>query len=112
MQGTSQNSSVTFARSTSDHHFQSVSDASRGAKVEKEKKKSGGGGLALAMVYAAKLGCYFIVQVRARAALTHAIWHRYMAPIRGQLALIHAESAVTRALIAMSLNLYHLGAEN
>lgn len=36
--------------------------------MEKEKKKSGGGGLALAMVYAAKLGCYFIVQVRCPAA--------------------------------------------
>ena len=68
MQGTAQNVSVTFARSTSDHSFQSTSDAAGGTKVEKEKKKSGGGGLALAMVYAAKLGCYFIVQVRCPAA--------------------------------------------
>lgn len=70
LQGTSRQISVTFARSTSvDSSFTSPAE-------EKEKKKpaAGGGGLALAMVYAAKLGCYFIVQVR------YSKLHRYSLP--------------------------------
>lgn len=55
---------MTFARSAAvESSFSSGTEHS--GKVEKEKKKSGGGGIALAAVYAAKLGCYFIVQVRS-----------------------------------------------
>jgi hypothetical protein len=61
VQATSSNISVTFSRSADDA-FSSPSEAS-GKSRHRNKKSSGGGGVALAMVYAAKLGCYFIVQV-------------------------------------------------